>query len=425
MKNHSSILLELPQPDDLTFRPITSGTKCPLKSLSAIVQQLLEPFTQKVKSFTRDTWDLLNKLPPTVEKGTKLISLDVKDLYTNIDNALGLKAVEYYMEKYPELTHPRLGKVFLLHTLKELQNNIYFEFNTTVYNQVNGCAMGRDYGPPWATLSVGYLEETKLYPAIRNLFPTTVAEQIIEQYRRYQDDTLIIDQYNVELKLLLELFNSLHPLLQFTLEHVNKILPFLDVLIKIISSKLETSIYHKPTDSFNYLHFASNHPAHIKRNIPYSLARRIKGIVSRKNERISAYIELQHRLQKKSYPTKLVNDAILKAEKTPRSDIISCNSAKNIGDLTTLVTTHHPMLDNIGKKVLEITKEANFPFLAKKRILHSKRQPPNLKRLLTRTNSYAAAKTKEVKMCGRKKCGLCKNGHNNLLTGRSITLKMG
>ena len=28
-------------------------------------------------------------------------------------------------------------------------------------------------------------------------------------------------------------------------------------------------------------------------------------------------------------------------------------------------------------------------------------------------------------MCGRKKCGLCKNGHNNILTGRSIKLKNG
>ena len=327
MRNHSSILLELPQPDDLTFRPIASGRRCPLKRLSAIAQKLLEPFTQKVKSFTRDTWDLLKKIPQNVARGTKLISLDVKDLYTNIDNALGLHAVEYYIQKYPELVHPRLGKDFLLHILKVLQNNIYFEFNKTVYSQTNGCAMGRDYGPPWATLSVGYLEETKLYPAIRNMFPKNTAEQIIEQYRRYQDDTLIIDQHNAATKLLLELFNSLHPLLQFTLENLSEILPFLDVLLRIIGMQLETSIYHKPTDSFNYLHFASNHPAHIKRNIPYSLARRIKGIVSRKTERIESYIALKHRLVQKLYPPKLIDDAIIKAEKTLRSDIINCNAA--------------------------------------------------------------------------------------------------
>ena len=425
MTGHSNTLLEVPQPDDLTFRPIASGTKCPLKRLSAIAQTLLEPFTTKVKSFTRDTWDLLEKLPATVEKGTTLISLDVKDLYTNIDNILGLEAVEYYMDKYPELVHPRLGKNFLLHLLKELQNNIYFEFNDTVYKQTNGCAMGREYGPPWATLSVGYLEETKLYPAIRQKFPPAIAEQIIEQYRRYQDDILLINQHNVDSKQLLDLFNDLHPLLKFLLENFSSTIPFLDVLIKIIGLRLETSIYHKPTDSFNYLHFASNHPSHIKRNIPYSLARRIKGIVSTKKERIAAYIDLKRRLQKKSYPSKLINDAVIKAEQTPRSTIINCNSTKNAKEITTLVTTHHPILDNIGKAVIDITKEANLPCLSRKRIIHSKRQPPNLKRILTRTNSYAPAQPKEVKMCGRKKCGLCKNGYNNLLTGRSIKLKNG
>ena len=241
------------------------------------------------------------------------------------------------------------------------------------------------------------------------MFPKTTAEQIIEQYRRYQDDTLIIDQHIAATKLLLELFNSLHPLLQFTLENLSEILPFLDVLLRIIGTQLETSIYHKPTDSFNYLHFASNHPAHIKRNIPYSLARRRKGIVSRKTERIESYIALKHRLVQKLYPPKLVDNAIIKAEKTPRSDIINCNAAKTTEDLTTLVTTHHPILDQIGKKVIEITKEANLPFLAKKRIIHSKRQPPNLKRLLTRTNALnAPTKTKEVKMCGRKNVDFAK-----------------
>ena len=425
-KGHSNFLLELQQPDDLTFRPITAGTKCPLKRLSAIAQTLLDPFTQKVKSFTKDTWDLLTKLPHTVHKDTKLISLDVKDLYTNIDNSLGLQAVEYYMDKHPELVHPRLGKEFLLQTLKHLQENIYFEFNSSVYMQVNGCAMGRDYGPPWATLSIGYLEETKLYPAIHKIFPITVAEQIIKHYRRYQDDTLIIDQHNVEIECLLKLFNSLHPLLQFTIENFSKILPFLDVLIKIIESRLETSIYHKPTDSFNYLHFASNHPSHTKRNIPYSLARRIKGIVSRKSERIVAYIDLSHRLQKKMYPQQLIKDAILKAEKTPRSDILKRNLVKDTKDATVLVTTHHPILDKIGKKVVDLTKEADIQCFGIKRILHSKRQPPNLKRLLTRTKSFAPPPTiKEVKMCGKKKCGLCKFGHNNLLTGKSLNLKNG
>ena len=67
------------------------------------------------------------------------------------------------------------------------------------------------------------------------------------------------------------------------------------------------------------------------------------------------------RLQKKLYPSKLINDAVIKAEKTPRSNIINCSSTKNTKELTTLVTTHHPILDNIGNAVISITRQANLP----------------------------------------------------------------
>ena len=107
-------------------------------------------------------------------------------------------------------------------------------------------------------------------------------------------------------KTLLKLFNSLNPHLEHTIESSDTQLPSLDVLIQIEETSVNTSIYNKPTDSFNYLHFASNHPAHIKRNIPYSLARRIRGIVSKKDERIKCYIKLYRRLLAKSYPKKLI-----------------------------------------------------------------------------------------------------------------------
>ena len=147
-------------PTDLPFRLIISGTKFPLKKLSYLVHKLLEPFPKMVNSYVKDSWDLLRKLPETVQQGTEIISLDVKDLYTN--NDLGFQAVEYYMDKFPELAHHRLGKSFVLRSLQLLQENILFEFNETIYSQENGCAMGKDYGPTWATLAVGYLEETKL-----------------------------------------------------------------------------------------------------------------------------------------------------------------------------------------------------------------------------------------------------------------------
>ena len=420
-------VLTMKQPSDLPFRPIISGTRCPLKKLSSLVHKLLEPSPKKVSSYVKDTWDLLRKLPHTVQPGAELISLDVKDLYTNIDNDLGFKAVEYYMDKFPELAHHRLDKKFVLRSLQILQENILYEFNETIYSQENGCAMGKDYGPTWATLAVGYLEETKLYPEIRRIYPANTAEKFEKDYQRFQDDTLIVNEDSMNKERILQLFNDLHPQLEFTSESSFTSLPFLDVLIILEGSKVETKIYHKKTDSFNYLHFGSNHPCHTKRNIPYSLARRVRGIISKKEDRIEGYLKLRKRLIAKSYPKQLIDDALKKAETTPRSTILQSGSGETVkeaNNVTTLVTTHHPILDKIGAEVIKLTARANLDCLKETKLVHAKRQPPNLKRILTRTNTFKKPR-KGVKMCGRKRCGLCIHGHNNLLEGESITLKNG
>ena len=40
-------------------------------------------------------------------KHSKLVSFDVTSLYTNIPLELVLKAIEYWLDKYPELIHSR------------------------------------------------------------------------------------------------------------------------------------------------------------------------------------------------------------------------------------------------------------------------------------------------------------------------------
>ena len=136
--------------------------------------------------------------------------------------------------------------------------------------------MGKDYGPTWATLAVGYLEETKLYPQTRRLYPAAVAEKFEEDYKRFQDDTLIINEYGTDKETILQLFNDLHPQLEFTSESSHEKLLFLDIMVMLTSQTSSLKFTTRKTDSFNYLHFGGNHPCHTKRNISYSLARRVK-----------------------------------------------------------------------------------------------------------------------------------------------------
>ena len=147
--------------------------------------------------------------------------------------------------------------------------------------------------------------------------------------------------------------------------------------------------------------------------------------MSDKDDRIAEYLCLRKRLIAKHYPPKLIEDAIIKAENTPRADIIrSSTKTTPSSDITTLVTTHHTTLDDIGAAIVKQTSKAGIDCLKDTTIVHSKRQPANLKRILTRTNTFSPPK-KGVRICGKRQCGLCIFGHNNLLEGESIGLKNG
>ena len=69
--------------------------------------------------------------------------------------------------------------------------------------------------------------------------------------------------------------------MQFIFKGLTRKINFLDINLKIIiNDKLHFDVYHKPTNSFSYLHYKSCHPPHTKNNIALSLARRIVRIVT-------------------------------------------------------------------------------------------------------------------------------------------------
>ena len=61
-------------------------------------------------------------------------------------------------------------------------------------------------------------------------------------------------------------FSNFNPNIKFSEASIN----FLDLNVKFSNSKLQTSLYVKPTDYHQYLHFQSSHPKHAKKSIVYS-----------------------------------------------------------------------------------------------------------------------------------------------------------
>ena len=151
-----------------------------------------------------------------------------------------------------------------------LKNN-FFEFDTNVYQQISGTAIGTKFAPLYACIFMSQLE-TKFLEN-QNLKPLV--------WFRYIDDIFFIWTHGEEnLRNFLVEFNLFSDDIRFTYEFNKDTISFLDFKVVSWNDKLITSLYSKPTDCHQYLHYGSCHPEHTKRSIVYSQALRIKRVCS-------------------------------------------------------------------------------------------------------------------------------------------------
>ena len=114
---------------------------------------LLWPLLPKIKSHVKQDFDLLKKCRRNLTKNSKLVSFGVTSLYTNILHDVRLKAIEYWLDKYPELIHSRFNKSFIFEALKLVLRNDQFVFNEEFFQPITGTAMGIIVAPTYATLA--------------------------------------------------------------------------------------------------------------------------------------------------------------------------------------------------------------------------------------------------------------------------------
>ena len=182
--------------------------------------------------------------------------------------------------------------------------------------------MGTKVAHTYATLTMGYLEETLFYPSLLEILGEEIGKYIKEIWRRYRDDCFVIWRPELgNINDLHTIINSLNELLQFSMESNDTELPFLDIRIYKETNRLETDIYHKATDTFQYLNYTSYHPRHIKQNIPFSIARRICTIVSNPQIKETRLQELSNHLLKRNYPLQIIQDGIKRAKLIPLKDL--------------------------------------------------------------------------------------------------------
>ena len=163
----------------------------------------------------------LKKCKRNLAKKSKPVSFDITSLYTNIPHELGQKAIEYWLDKYPELIHSRFNKSFIFEALKLVLRNDHFVFNEEFFQQITGTAMGAIVAPTYATLVIGYLE-LQFFEKCNNEFGVNNGKYIEVNQHRFLDDCCIaLDVTNIKPLKLFDILNNIHDSINFTMEQQN------------------------------------------------------------------------------------------------------------------------------------------------------------------------------------------------------------
>ena len=102
-KIHKSKQIKKIPNSDLKFRPILARPSYPTSRLSKLMDILLHPFQNKMKSYIRDSIDFLNSIPEKIDSNTLIVTIDDTNICSNILPELGKQAISFWIDKFPHI----------------------------------------------------------------------------------------------------------------------------------------------------------------------------------------------------------------------------------------------------------------------------------------------------------------------------------
>ncbi|XP_044756971.1 uncharacterized protein LOC123315370 [Coccinella septempunctata] len=244
----------------LSLRPIVSNINAPTYNLGKLMHDILSkvlstsPYNVKnsiqVKEIIRNI---------VVPKGYILISLDVVSLFTNISKELVIIVTHKRWHYIKNFTN--LDKSTFISLIELCFEGGYFSFNNKFYQQLMGTAMGAP-----ASTSFANLVMNDLFDFVYEKLGFHILMMLL-----YVDDTLMLIPA-VMRQTIIDLFNSYHPNIKFTVEDENENkITFLDLSITREDDNLTTSWYTKAISSNRIINYYSNHSNTQKVNTAISL----------------------------------------------------------------------------------------------------------------------------------------------------------
>ena len=142
--------------------------------------------------------------------------------------------------------------------------------------------------------------------------------------------------------------SNFHPALQFTHTISDSELSFLDITLRITDDHINTTIYHKDTDTHTYLHHQSSHPSHCKKGL---LA------VNSCDFAVSDFLEIGGEMvsffEQRGYSPACLQNALQAIRRLDRAGVLNSHNPSNQrSERIPLVLTYHPLNERIKRILL-------------------------------------------------------------------------
>ena len=326
-------------------RPIINGCSSPTAKISEFVDHFLLPIVTAQPTYVRDTADILRKLEGiTFPQNVLITSIDVVSMYTNIRQTEAINCVCNALDR---TNHPYvINKPPSEHIRKLLElilNRNCFQFGNKFYLQKIGCAMGSTASPEICDITLHDLENKILQQA----------DHILTWWR-YRDDILVLYSGELEdFKNLINTMNQLHPTLKFTYEASKTSIDYLD--LTIFKGKrfretgiLDTKVYTKPTETYQFLHRTSSHPPHVFKAFIFGETLRYARNTNNEDDFKEKVKGFSHKLRARGYTQTEINNGTHNVSLTNRTKLIHNlpKGKQNMEAPLVFSTTYNPFVNH-------------------------------------------------------------------------------
>ena len=185
-----------------------------------------------------------------------------------------------------------------------------FMFNDKLYKQIDGVTMGSSLGPTLANFFLGSLK--------KNFFENN-CNVVPKLYLRYIDDTYALFDNKKDCFKFLDILNSQHNDIKFTIEQSTKanILSFLDVQVKLLNDGYETNVWRKSTNTGLFLNFNAMYPKIWKSILIMCFLHRAKCICSNCEFYLKEVQKLRLIFNNNGYSNWFIDNTLKKFEEQP------------------------------------------------------------------------------------------------------------